>query len=78
LPEPENVNTRVPESTKHDDAVVDTTEYDNAPSPDVDAAGSVTGESVLSSERLGFHVTVCEVREMVKVLSRDADAYVFV
>jgi hypothetical protein len=74
-PSPENVSVRVPEFTAHDDAVVDTTEYETVPSPDVVAAERTSGDDVRSRLSVGLHETVCVAREMVNVRSTEADEY---
>ena len=74
-PSPENVNVRVPEFTVHEDAVVDTTEYETAPSPDVVAAERTSGDDVRSRLSAGLHETVWDARENVNVRSTEADAY---
>lgn len=74
-PSPENVNVRVPEFTVHEDAVVDTTEYETAPSPDVVAAERTSGDDVRSRLSAGLHETVWVARENVNVRSTEADAY---
>ena len=75
FPSPENVSVRAPEFTVHDDAVVDITEYEIAPSPDVVAAANTSGDDVRSRPSTGLHETACDAREIVKVRSTDADAY---
>jgi hypothetical protein len=62
FPSPENVSVRAPEFTVHDDAVVDTTEYEIAPELFVVAAAKTAGESVVDRPVDGFHVTVASFR----------------
>ncbi len=71
VPPPVNVNSREAETTEHEVVVEETTEYVGEPSPVLEAAAKVIGESDELTATTGFHVNVRLARANVIVVELD-------